>query len=504
MTTTCSYNDFIHFVPSTSSGPASGASDIDEQDCKLDQFAVRGPPPRVALSELFRRLPRSPLPSHGTGIADSTLLAHYCQRTSITLAESGKSAMQSKIWRQAIPYAAYQHQCVSHAIAALAALHVWCERISQNQNAVTASSCALETAPRGDPELLTRRYLQQATIHHGHCLRWFQTELRSVGEHNVDAVLACSALLAPFRLAYSQVERRYSQTRQTEVHNPKDNSRGLAQQNEQRRHLGESLNITIDLTWINLMRGITPSVRITELQRVGGSAILPLLQWSEDERQIMLQARTPGQAISHPNRGPSTPEHSLLSTILAEGEPALAALQKQLEVIQMQQESLSQGQQPCPSSNLEVCLEAVRTLQIIGRQFALVKAGNRRFLMAWVLPLDDTYVKLLAEKDVIAMAVYAHFLAYVILLEDLWWVGDLGVATIRNILEGFGVVGCRWCSDDGRPHQSTPEDKTGTVQESLNVQGLFAWPARVLKLRKRFSLSYGSTGKQRERSLPLR
>ena len=494
---TCSYNDFIHFVPSTLSGLGSGASETDEQDCKHDQVAVRGPPPRVALSELFRRLPRSPLPSHETGIADSTLLAHYCQRTSITLAESGKFAMQSKIWRQAIPYVAYQHQCVSHAVAALAALHVWCERISQDQNAVKGSqqvACALEIAPRGDPKLLTRQYLQQATVHHGHCLRWFQKELRCVGEHNVDAVLACSALLAPFRLAYSQVERRYSHTRQIEVHNPEENSRGLAHQNGQCRHLGESSNISIDLTWINVMRGIDPSVRTTELQRVGGSGILPLLQWSEDERRIMLQARTPGQIVSHPNRRPSTPEHPLLPTILAEGEPALAALQTQLEVIQMQQESLSHRQQPCPSTNLKVCLEAVRTLQMVARQFALVEAGNRRFLMAWVLPLDDTYVKLLAENDVIAMAVYAHFLVYLILLEDLWWVGDLGVATIQNILEGFGVVGCRWCS----------EDKTGTVQESLNLQGLFAWPARVLKLRKRLSLSYGSTGKQREPSLPLR
>ena len=103
--------------------------------------------------------------------------------------------------------------------------------------------------------------------------------------------------------------------------------------------------------------------------------------------------------------------------------------------------------QPATTRNSEVCLEAVRTLQIVARQLVPVNAGNRRFLMAWVKPLDDTYVKLLAEKDDITMAVYAHFLVYVILLEELWWVGDLGQPPYEAFWKALGICPCcEWCS----------------------------------------------------------
>ena len=322
-----------------------------------------------------------------------------------------------------------------------------------------------------------------------------------MGEHNVDAVLACSALLAPFGLAYSQIERRRIQSRQLEAHAGIEASGGMPEQDEHSQCLCQSGVVNIDLTWINLLRGIQPSVQTTEFWRVRDSAVLPLLQWSDHELEVTRQSVTPGPAMSPYLAEAAASEHPLLSAILGDGDAALAALQSHLESIRQRQDIL---QPPSSSGNLDVCLKSLKGLQIVTRQFTIVRAGNHRFLMAWISRLDNTFVKRLAENHIMTLAVYAHFLVYTILLDGLWWVGDLGVATIRNILEGLGIVGCRRCSSDGRLGPSTANTETSTAQESLDLQGLFAWPARVLELHERLSLEYGRTGKQRERSLPLR
>ncbi len=506
MTATCSYNNFVHFVPSLQSEQILAECATDCQDNKDDRLVFRAPASQVALSELFSRLPRSPFPNYGTGIADSTLLAHYCQRTSRTLGGAAKSDTRAEVWRQGIPYVAYRHQCVLHAIAAIAAMHVWCERIRQPPQFILGSQyieTSFHVAPRNDSELLTRRYLHQATIHHGHCLRWFQQELRSVTEQNVDAVLACSALLAPFGLAYYQVERRRIQNRQIEVHAAPGKSQGLLEQDEQCRCGRQRGNVTIDLGWFNLLRGIQPCLRAINIQGVCDSAILPLFQWSEDEQHITLQSQVLGQATSIINDKPTVPRQPLLPIILAEGNAALTSLHKQLESIRMQREAFSAGQQFSLSSNLEACLEAAKTLRIVARQVFMVKASNHRFLMSWISRLDNTFVNLLVENDILALAVYAHFLVYATLLQYLWWVGDLGVDTLRNILEGLSIVGCRRCLSED--HQGRPVTKDGTdaVSGLFDGRGLFAWPARILELHERLNQSYVNTGVQNEGCLSM-
>lgn len=174
----CLYNDSIRYSPPPQSNPTPGAYETDQLEIKSDSIPGTTCSPRVPLLELFSSLPRCPLPDHSAGIAYSTLLAHYCQLSSLTLAAACRSEIKSKLWRLVIPYVTYQRQCVFDGIAALAAIDVWCQRIRRQEDSISGyqqfEPSPDSSAPPEDPATLTKRYLYQATIHHGHCLSRFK------------------------------------------------------------------------------------------------------------------------------------------------------------------------------------------------------------------------------------------------------------------------------------------------------------------------------------------
>ena len=81
--------------------------------------------------------------------------------------------------------------------------------------------------------------------------------------------------------------------------------------------------------------------------------------------------------------------------------------------------------------------------------------------------MDTRFLALLENQDTAALAVYSHFLVYMILFEDLWWCGDLGIGTLRSVLPV--VWGCVEC---GRR----------AVGVDVEQRGLFAWPVRIVKV----------------------
>ena len=417
-----------------------------------DKLASETPSPSFPLSELFRDLPRAPLPNPDYDIADSTLLAHYLQRTSLTLSAASKSEKRAQVWRQGIPFVASRHQSVSHAIAATAAIHISVECLRPQQSARSGFQqlgglTSPTTTPQVDPELSAKRYLHQATVHHGHCLRWYQDELRSLSEENADAVLACSALLLIYGLGYSQVERRLTKSSSPPAKMGAPESQGQ--------------HMELDLTWINLQRGIKP-VHHTAIERhhqLEGSVISPLLEWEEEELVPATEVPTSSSPSTKPYvSSPSLPEHPLCSKIFEQGGIALVQLQGHLESTRSPQDILREPVPSSSSDSLKFSLEALDMLQTVARRFTETRGSSSRILVGWVSFFEDSFLRLLTEQDIFALAVYAHFLVYTILLEDLWWIGDLGVATIRDILDGVSV------------------EERGYRQE------LFAWPARTLEL----------------------
>ena len=406
--------------------------------------------PNTPPSGLLTRLPRPP-PDLDAGIAYSTLLAHYYNKTSLTMAAASPfSESRHKIWRQDIPFLAHQYPAVSHGIAAVAALHIWCERVRREQPHPSTSQQLQPTISGSSTweERLTERHLHQAMVHHGECLKHFQPELRSVSQDNVEAVISCALLLIPFGIANSQVQRRSSQSQSVSPSSSRTDYEEIsAESDEPTSASNAEMSTIVDLNWIFYLRGIS-SVRATALEksnRPEESSILSLLQRIEDDWD-------PGLAISSSSDLESS---ALQTTIIGEGPAAISQLQDQL-----------QSTKPC--SNRQICLQALQPLQFMAdKQFTAGKTGTHRFLLSWISDLDNAFVDLLTGNNIFAMAIYAHFLVYAVLHDHRWWIGDLGVANIRDILGSTGDLGC--C------------EKCDGIS-GLGRQQLFAWPARILEL----------------------
>ena len=78
-----------------------------------------------------------------------------------------------------------------------------------------------------------------------------------------------------------------------------------------------------------------------------------------------------------------------------------------------------------------------------------------RTICSWPADIPRGFVDMLVVGSPPALAVYAHWLMLMILVEDLWWVGDMGRAGIRDIIA--------MCSDADR-----------------DVHSLLIWPQQML------------------------
>lgn len=447
----CVYNGFARYVPQSQSESKLEAPAVEEPSPENTAINSRSASPTASISELLSRIPRSPFPDHGAPIADSALLAHYCKRTSLTLAAASKSDVRSKIWQHGLPSVACEHPSVSHGIAAVAAINIWCENVRQS-NSGTAAYPSSSTTNLPKPELPLHRYLYQAEVHHGECLRLFQEELRSINEHNLDAVLACALLLVPCGLARSRVERhRFQHLHSRASHLSPTSDASLTPTSETEWELYQSQRMPIDLTWISLLKGFVSVQKITSKRPdwMRQSVVLPLHQFVEDD----FSATSPTSPTGLAAEEILAPKHPVFQPIYAEGIAALSSLETHLASLKTRQERLEPTQIP---TNLDICHDAISRLQPVVQQLTASQARSHRVLMIWPAAVDTVYIDLLAKEDVVAMAIFAHFCVYAILLEDLWWVDDLGVATIRSILEAVGA---------------DSESRT-----------LFAWPARILEL----------------------
>lgn len=78
-----------------------------------------------------------------------------------------------------------------------------------------------------------------------------------------------------------------------------------------------------------------------------------------------------------------------------------------------------------------------------------------RTICTWPADIPRSFVNMLVGGSPPALAVYAHWLMLMVLVEDLWWVDDIGRAGIRDIIA--------ICSDADR-----------------DVRSLLIWPQQML------------------------
>ena len=80
-----------------------------------------------------------------------------------------------------------------------------------------------------------------------------------------------------------------------------------------------------------------------------------------------------------------------------------------------------------------------------------------RTICTWPADIPRGFVDMLVDGSPPALAVYAHWFILMVLVEDLWWVGDMGRAGIRDIIA--------MCSDADR-----------------DVRSVLIWPRQMLDM----------------------
>lgn len=95
----------------------------------------------------------------------------------------------------------------------------------------------------------------------------------------------------------------------------------------------------------------------------------------------------------------------------------------------------SQGWLGLDDTNSNVLSTAIDKLSDITE---LVCAGRYaslfRIIISWIANLDTTVVQMMTDAHPGVLAIYTHWLMLLTLAEDLWWIGDMGRAGIRNVL----------------------------------------------------------------------
>lgn len=57
-----------------------------------------------------------------------------------------------------------------------------------------------------------------------------------------------------------------------------------------------------------------------------------------------------------------------------------------------------------------------------------------RSILAWASRMSSSYISLLRQDDLLALAILAHYYVFVMLLEDIGWMGDMGRDEIGKII----------------------------------------------------------------------
>ena len=94
------------------------------------------------------------------------------------------------------------------------------------------------------------------------------------------------------------------------------------------------------------------------------------------------------------------------------------------------------GFSPCGDhfASVECCILTLNRLRL-KIELLLDSTNLYRTVYTWPSRVPASFLKPLNNEEPAALSGYAQWLVFVILLEDTWWTGDLGRATIARILD---------------------------------------------------------------------
>jgi hypothetical protein len=369
---------------------------------------------------------------------------HYLEHTSKTLAEHCNDEKKAYAWQSAVPELALCNPCVAHSLLAMAALCLCHDRLREEIGSTEKNSdIAYQSShsQRGS-EASTRasggyrKYFMLAEMHHGKSLSNMQAELskENGSMRSSDAIFATSCLLTVFAPAYMNVFQLRSRLTRAKTDTGRLSLSTASTPGRLPHDSGSDEPTLID--WFILLRGVSLTEPPQSEQRSLGSPGQALRQF-DNLVPILPEFTMP----SSPQ--PAAYRHPLYPVICATKDSAFTRLEH-LVVAYTQTISGLPTQ-----SRLQSCLSALEILKNAtahlcnwtthhsynsSTQPAIYDRSPSRSIMAWIARVPGSFVKLLKQGDLMAEAVLAMFLVFMILLEETWWAGGLGKEELKKVV----------------------------------------------------------------------
>ena len=328
------------------------------------------------------------------GIRDNELAKHYLTHTVQTFAGGDIWEDQPDMWRILIP-----------------AVALTCPVVRQGMLTLAAMCLHYESFPDHSGEHCLE-YLEAAEAHGKTFVKESRQKVQDFQEglntQDQDSLLACSRLLCVLGFAFFRTHRQN----------------------------GTTLADPAAWTWLHLLRGVKTSyVAVVEAGR-------PV-----DE--MFMKDMTPPlryhQLIPRMGVGCKNP---CFRYVQQSWRGFIDALRSTLH-----RDWSSLGDQKIEDLGAAIDLLHQVTKQICSQQLQSLL----RTICTWPADIPSGFVDMLVAESPPALAVYAHWLMLMVLVEDLWWIDDMGQAGIRDIIAR--------CSDADR-----------------DVRSLLIWPQQMLDI----------------------
>lgn len=309
--------------------------------------------------------------SRDRSIGDTELAKHYFTHTVQTFAGCGVCEDQFDMWRILIPAVALTCPVVRQGMLTLAAICLHHESLFDH------------------PDERGLEYLEAAEAHGKIFVKESRQKLQDFQEgqrtQDQDSILACSRLLCLLGFAFFRSHRKN----------------------------GTTLADPAAWTWLHLLRGVKTSyVAVVEAGR-------PV-----DE--IFLKDMTP-QVCNH---------RPTLQMDVGCKDPCFRYIQQSLPgICEALRSTLHKDWSSLGDQKAEDLGAAIDLLhQVTERIYPQQSLSLFRIICTWAADVPRSFVDMLVGGSPIALAVYAHWLMLMVLVEDLWWVDDMGRAGIRGII----------------------------------------------------------------------
>lgn len=329
-------------------------------------------------------------PLSPAAVSDFDLAQHYLGHTMHMLASTSRRKEVADIWQIVLPALAFTDTTVHHGMLTIAAM---CLHFHES-NMVDPCS----------------KFLLTAEAHGEMFVGESSRQLREMHPSKIESNFVCSKLLCVLGFAFY------------------------------RNHRSKGTLLTDDAAWrwLHLLRGVLPTYEaMVESNHDINSAIMRDMIPEISSPDAALQSYQLGEALDR--------SQPLFSFIKQSQRQQLSALH--LIVNKMK---LALGAQ-----QYNDLITAIATLQHVTEHVCDGDVHSLyRAICTFPGSVSKGFVEMLTSTFPLALAIYAHWLVLVILIEDLWWVGDMGRAGIREIVDLCALDGVEFMSILEWPRQA--------------------------------------------------